>query len=108
MISCAAPAAAACDAQQRRVDGEECAMTTGPTAELDSRFSSEDANATPWADVVKVLQEAFWLSTLRAHHGHEHVGSGIDIVVEGAATRVTNDGRLAQFVGLWSRKYEWP
>ncbi len=56
-------------------------MTTGPTAELDGRFSSEDANATPWADVVKVLQEAFWLSTLRAHHGHEHVGSGIDIVV---------------------------
>lgn len=83
-------------------------MTTGPTAELDGRFSSEDANATPWADVVKVLQEAFWLSTLRAHHGHEHVGSGIDIVVEGAATRVTDDGRLAQFVGLWSRKYEWP
>ncbi len=27
-------------------------MTTGPTAELDGRFSSEDANATPWADVA--------------------------------------------------------
>jgi hypothetical protein len=31
-------------------------MKTEPTAELDGRFSSEDAKATPWADVVTVLR----------------------------------------------------
>jgi hypothetical protein len=30
-------------------------MKTEPTAELDGRFGSEDAKATPWADVVTVL-----------------------------------------------------
>lgn len=125
-------------------------MTTEPTAELDGRFSSEDAKATPWADVVKLLQESevFWLSTVRADgrphvttllagwiddelhfvtgdgeqkmrnlDGNPHcvlttgtsdVGSGIDVVVEGRAARVTDEGRLAKFVELWALKYEWP
>ena len=49
-------------------------MKTEPTAELDGRFSSEDAKATPWADVVTVLQESevFWLSTVPAD-GRPHV-----------------------------------
>ncbi|HUF84567.1 MAG TPA: pyridoxamine 5'-phosphate oxidase family protein [Acidimicrobiia bacterium] len=45
-----------------------------PTAELDARFSSEDASATPWAEGRKVLEAAdvYWLSTVRAD-GRPHV-----------------------------------
>src|SRR3954451_15236204 len=45
-----------------------------PTAELDARFSGEDASATPWATVVRAIEEAeiFWLSTVRAD-GRPHV-----------------------------------
>src|SRR4051794_34061360 len=45
-----------------------------PTVELDARFSSADASATPWADVVRAMEEAeiFLLSTVRAD-GRPHV-----------------------------------
>ena len=38
-----------------------------PTAELDARFSSADAAATPWPAGRRVLEEAsiYWLSTVR-------------------------------------------
>ena len=48
--------------------------TTEPVAELDARFSSEDASPTPWDDVRQGLEDAavFWLSTVRPD-GRPHV-----------------------------------
>jgi len=45
-----------------------------PTAELDTRFSSPNATARPWSDVVDALERAeiFWLSTVR-RDGRPHV-----------------------------------
>ena len=45
-----------------------------PTAELDTRFSSPNASARPWSDVVDALERAeiFWLSTVR-RDGRPHV-----------------------------------
>jgi general stress protein 26 len=45
-----------------------------PTAELDTRFSSPDAIAPAWSDVVDALERAeiFWLSTVRTD-GRPHV-----------------------------------
>ena len=47
---------------------------TEPTAELNEEFSSPDASARPWAEVVGVLagSEMFWLSTVR-RDGRPHV-----------------------------------
>jgi PPOX class probable F420-dependent enzyme len=49
-------------------------MTTEPTTRLDSRFSAPGADATPWADAARVLENAelYWLSTVRAD-GRPHV-----------------------------------
>ena len=68
-------------------------MTTGPTAELDGRFSSEDAKATPWADVVTVLQESevFWLSTVPAD-GRPHVTTLLAGWIDDELHFVTSDG----------------
>jgi nitroimidazol reductase NimA-like FMN-containing flavoprotein (pyridoxamine 5'-phosphate oxidase superfamily) len=43
-------------------------MTSEPVAELHSAFSSAGATATPWREVVAVLERAeiFWISTIRA------------------------------------------
>jgi uncharacterized pyridoxamine 5'-phosphate oxidase family protein len=45
-----------------------------PITELDSRFSSADATATPWAEGRKRLEQAevYWLSTVRPD-GRPHV-----------------------------------
>jgi hypothetical protein len=45
-----------------------------PIGELDSRFSSEGATATPWAEARRVLDTAaiYWLSTVRPD-GRPHV-----------------------------------
>ena len=45
-----------------------------PPAELDTRFSSPNATARPWTDVVDALERAeiFWLSTVR-RDGRPHV-----------------------------------
>ncbi len=45
-----------------------------PTATLDARFSEDGATATPWAEVLAVLEaaELFWISTVRAD-GRPHV-----------------------------------
>jgi general stress protein 26 len=45
-----------------------------PTAELDTRFSSPNATARPWSDVIDALERAeiFWLSTVR-RDGRPHV-----------------------------------
>jgi general stress protein 26 len=122
---------------------------TEPTVELDQRFSSPDATARPWAEVVGVLDgsEMFWLSTVR-RDGRPHVAplpaiwldgalhfctgpeeqkarnleheprcvlttgsndmrSGLDVVVEGTAVRVTDEDRLRRLAGLWKSKLDW-
>jgi uncharacterized pyridoxamine 5'-phosphate oxidase family protein len=47
---------------------------TDPIAELDPRFSSDDAAPRAWADTTRELESAqvYWLSTVRAD-GHPHV-----------------------------------
>ncbi|MGX9230084.1 pyridoxamine 5'-phosphate oxidase family protein [Streptomyces albus] len=122
-----------------------------PHTELDARYSSPDATATPWTEAVSCLERAeiFWLSTVR-QDGRPHVtpvmtvwtdgalhfttgererkvlnitgnpqvglttgtntyGGGCDLVVEGEAVRVTDEGRLAALATLWEAKYgsEW-
>ncbi|WP_329616709.1 pyridoxamine 5'-phosphate oxidase family protein [Streptomyces brevispora] len=58
---------------------------TGPTAELDARYSSSDAEARPWADAAKVLTEAelYWLTTVRPD-GRPHVTPLIGVWWQGA------------------------
>jgi nitroimidazol reductase NimA-like FMN-containing flavoprotein (pyridoxamine 5'-phosphate oxidase superfamily) len=47
---------------------------TQPEADLDPRFSSPDADATPWEDARNALAtaEVYWLSTVRSN-GQPHV-----------------------------------
>ena len=123
---------------------------TEPRIELDHRFSSEDAIARPWREVLSVLEtsEIFWLSTVR-RDGRPHVTplpaiwlddalhfctgpeeqktknielnpycvlttginayrSGLDVVVEGRVTRVTDDSMLERLAALWRSKLDWP
>lgn len=44
------------------------------TGRIDKRFSDPEAEATPWADVARVLEQAelYWLTTVRAD-GRPHV-----------------------------------
>jgi general stress protein 26 len=121
-----------------------------PTAKLNAGFSSPDASARPWNEVVDVLDrsEIFWLSTVRPD-GRPHVTplpaiwldgvlhfcvgsyeqkaknvernphcilttgtnqlrSGLDVVVEGDATRVTDGATLQRLAALWKSKLDWP
>jgi len=121
-----------------------------PTVALDHRFSSEDATARPWSEIVSVLEdsEIFWLSTVR-RDGRPHVTplpaiwldnilhfctgpeeqktrnlevnpqcilttggnafrSGLDVVVEGRATRVMDASLLERLAALWVSKLDWP
>ena len=57
----------------------------GPRTELQQRFSSEGATATPWADVQDRLAgaEIWWLSTVRPD-GRPHVTPLIAVWVDGA------------------------
>ncbi|WP_327255784.1 pyridoxamine 5'-phosphate oxidase family protein [Streptomyces sp. NBC_01244] len=122
-----------------------------PQTDLDARYSSPDATATPWAEAVSRLEEAeiFWLTTVRPD-GRPHVtpllavwtdgalhfttgererkrlnlaanpnvvlttgtnayADGCDLVVEGAAVRVTDEERLVGLAAAWEAKYgpEW-
>jgi len=120
---------------------------TGPRTEIDSRFSSEGASPTVWADGVKRIEEAevFWVTTVRPD-GRPHVtplisvwldGSayfatgpderkalnlaenphcvlttgcndmdgGLDVVIEGVAERVTDDGELQRIAEAYESKY---
>jgi nitroimidazol reductase NimA-like FMN-containing flavoprotein (pyridoxamine 5'-phosphate oxidase superfamily) len=120
---------------------------TEPIAELDARFSAPDAQATPWADVRRALEQAelFWISTVRPD-GRPHVtplvavwqrsslyfctgaseqkglnlsrnphcslttgnntwNAGLDVVLEGRATRVTDDSVLQVLADAWDSKY---
>jgi len=117
--------------------------------EFVQEFSEPAAGATPWDQVVTVLErsEMFWLSTVR-RDGRPHVAplpamwldgrlhfctgaheqkaknleadsrcalttgtpeyrSGLDIVVEGAAERVTDQATLTRLADLWRAKLDW-
>jgi len=57
----------------------------GPVAELDTRFSSDGAKPTPWAEAQASLEEAhvFWISTVRPD-GRPHVTPLISVWLDGA------------------------
>ena len=104
-------------------------MTSQPTASLDRRFSDPAAGATPWDETVRALEQAelYWLTTVRADGRphvtpligvlHEHSdrvalttgtntwASGLDIVVEGVAVRVDDDGALRRLADAYVAKY---
>jgi hypothetical protein len=122
-----------------------------PTAELDSRFSSDDAAPISWAEGRERLEgaEVYWISTVRPD-GRPHVtpllsvwldgalyfctgpderkaknlvrnphcilatgcnalDEGLDVVVEGDAVRVTDEGRLRRVADayLWKYGSDW-
>jgi nitroimidazol reductase NimA-like FMN-containing flavoprotein (pyridoxamine 5'-phosphate oxidase superfamily) len=56
-----------------------------PVTELDTRFSSDDATATPWAQASERLEQAevYWLSTVRPD-GRPHVTSLLSVWLDGA------------------------
>jgi nitroimidazol reductase NimA-like FMN-containing flavoprotein (pyridoxamine 5'-phosphate oxidase superfamily) len=58
---------------------------TEPVAELNPRFSSADATATPWAEALGVLEaaEVFWLATVRPD-GRPHVTPLLSVWLDGA------------------------
>jgi general stress protein 26 len=60
-------------------------MTSGPTAQIDSRFSDPTAGPTPWSDAARVLEQAevYWLTTVRAD-GRPHVTPLIGVAQDGA------------------------
>jgi len=60
-------------------------MSSSPVAELDARFSSDGAKATPWSEAQASLEEAatFWISTVRPD-GRPHVTPLISVWLDGA------------------------
>ncbi|MEU6553379.1 pyridoxamine 5'-phosphate oxidase family protein [Streptomyces sp. NPDC046915] len=61
------------------------AQTQEPRTDLDTRYSSPGATATPWAEAVSRLEEAeiFWLSTVRPD-GRPHVTPLMAVWMDGA------------------------
>jgi general stress protein 26 len=59
-------------------------MTLDPTGKIDRRFSDPEAEATPWAETVGVLERAelYWLTTVRAD-GRPHVTPLIGVAEDG-------------------------
>jgi nitroimidazol reductase NimA-like FMN-containing flavoprotein (pyridoxamine 5'-phosphate oxidase superfamily) len=57
----------------------------GPVAELDERFSSQDATPTAWSDARRHLEEAevYWVSTVRPD-GRPHVTPLISVWMDDA------------------------
>jgi nitroimidazol reductase NimA-like FMN-containing flavoprotein (pyridoxamine 5'-phosphate oxidase superfamily) len=53
------------------------------TGKIDKRFSNPDAEATPWADALRVLEQAelYWLTTVRTD-GRPHVTPLIGVVAD--------------------------
>jgi nitroimidazol reductase NimA-like FMN-containing flavoprotein (pyridoxamine 5'-phosphate oxidase superfamily) len=64
-----------------------------PLAELDPRFSSSDATATPWGEAERLLRtaELFWLSTVRPD-GRPHVTPLLAVWLDGALYFCTGAG----------------
>jgi nitroimidazol reductase NimA-like FMN-containing flavoprotein (pyridoxamine 5'-phosphate oxidase superfamily) len=65
---------------------------TRTVAELDPRFSSPDASATPWAEAQRLLEDAeiYWLSTVRPD-GRPNVSPLIAVWLEDALYFCTGD-----------------
>jgi PPOX class probable F420-dependent enzyme len=122
-------------------------MNSNPAVKFDDRFSAPMAEATPWADAARVLEEAelYWITTVRAdgrphvtpliglvHNGAMHFctgpreqkyrnlehsprvalttgnnawASGLDVVVEGEAVRVSDDDDLQGLADRLEAKY---
>ncbi len=59
--------------------------STTPLGELDTRFSSVNATARPWAEALAILEtaETFWLSSVRPD-GRPHVATLFAVWLEGA------------------------
>ena len=64
-----------------------------PTADLDRRFSSEDAGPTPWSEAQGKLEAAkvYWLSTVRAD-GRPHVTPIAAVWLDDAVHFTTGEG----------------
>ncbi|MGQ0803769.1 MAG: pyridoxamine 5'-phosphate oxidase family protein [Actinomycetota bacterium] len=64
-----------------------------PVAELDARFSSENATPTDWSEARRQLEnaEVYWLSTVRAD-GRPHVTTLLAVWVDGALYFCTGPG----------------
>ena len=58
---------------------------SNPAAELDARYSADNATAADWSQVQKLLAEArvYWLSTVRPE-GRPHVTPLLSVWVDGA------------------------
>ncbi|WP_431040836.1 pyridoxamine 5'-phosphate oxidase family protein [Streptomyces sp. P1-3] len=63
-----------------------------PQTDLDARYSSPDATATPWAEAVSRLEKAeiFWLSTVRPD-GRPHVTPLMTVWMDGALHFTTGE-----------------
>jgi hypothetical protein len=60
-------------------------QSRSPMAALDTRYSGENAQATPWPDAVTRLEKAelFWVSTVRPD-GRPHVTPVVGVWMDGA------------------------
>jgi general stress protein 26 len=60
-------------------------MTPDPTAQIDTRFSQDEADPTAWSEVEEVLDQAelYWLTTVRSD-GRPHVTPLIGVFEDGA------------------------
>lgn len=73
-----------------------------PVAQLDPRFSSNDATPVPWAEAQEQLEmaEVYWLSTVRLD-GRPHVRPKIAVWHDGALHVCTGPGeRKAKNLGV--------
>jgi len=64
-----------------------------PVTELEPQFSSSDAQATPWPEACRHLEQAelFWLSTVRPE-GQPHVTPLLAVWLDGALYFCTGEG----------------
>jgi hypothetical protein len=129
-----------------RAGGERAQAEGMPVGELDARYSSDRATATPWARARRMLKTAksYWLTTVRPDTRPHvttiaaiwldealyfttgknerkaknlarnsrciittgcHVFQGLDVVVEGRATRVTGASTLRRLAKAYRGKY---
>jgi len=67
--------------------------TVDPVAELDTRFSEDEATALPWPEARRLLERAelSWLSTVR-RDGRPHVTPVLTVVVDGTVRFCTGAG----------------
>jgi len=97
--------------------------TPDAVEELDPRYSADDASPTSWTQARKALAEAelSWITAVRPDErkcrslartpyvvlttGTASLSTGLDLVVEGAARRVTDDTRLHRLAWAWVSKY---